>query len=98
MVVANTGLNGATDEQLFTRTNWDGTGAAQIDFIMTSAAIQVTNIFVEKHDWFKSDHRSLVCEWTAGKKRRSGQRASADKHACEYGSLDRSGARWPESN
>ena len=29
-VVANTWMDGATDEQLHTRTNWDGTGAAQM--------------------------------------------------------------------
>ena len=67
-MVANTWMDGADDEQLCTRTNWDGTGAAQIDYIMISAAIKVKNIWVEEHPWFKSDHRALVCEWTTGVK------------------------------
>ena len=66
LVVANTWMDGATDEQLCARTNWDGAGAAHIDYIMASTAIQMKNIRVEEHAWFKSDHCAQVCELTTG--------------------------------
>ncbi|CAE8637304.1 unnamed protein product [Polarella glacialis] len=67
LMVANTWMGGDTDDQWFTRTNWDGEGPAQIDYIMTSMAVKVENIWIEKHTWFNSDHRALVCRWATGK-------------------------------
>ncbi|CAE8695540.1 unnamed protein product, partial [Polarella glacialis] len=67
LMVANTWMGGDTDDQWFTRTNWDGEGPAQIDYIMTSMAVKVENIWIEKHTWFNSDHHALVCKWATGK-------------------------------
>jgi hypothetical protein len=67
LVVANTWMDGDTEDQWFTRTNWNGEGPEQIDFIMTSRSLKVENIWIEKHTWFNSDHHALVCRWSTGK-------------------------------
>lgn len=40
LVVANTWMDGDTEDQWFTRTNWNGEGPVQIDYIMTSMTVK----------------------------------------------------------
>ena len=49
LVVTNAWMGGDTDDHWFTRTNWSGEGLAQIDYIMTSMAVKVEKIWIEKH-------------------------------------------------
>ena len=66
LVVTNTWMDAWSDEELYTRTNWDESGSAQIDFVLTSSALAVYSVWVQKHAWFSSDHRAVICQWQSG--------------------------------
>lgn len=63
LVVTNTWMNACAEEELYTRTNWDQSGSAQIDFVLTSSALAVCDVRVQAYDWFSSDHRAVICQW-----------------------------------
>jgi hypothetical protein len=87
-------MNATTDDQLVTRTNWDGSGAAQIDFIMASAETQATNVWVDKKQvWFNTDHFAVFCEWTP--KPREKRPMNESRRRCVRGWAP--GAEWGEA-
>jgi hypothetical protein len=64
LVVTNTWMDGDSEDQWCTRTNWNGEGSEQIDYFMTSRRVKVESIKVNKHEWFSSDHYALACKWS----------------------------------
>jgi hypothetical protein len=63
LVAINTFANTEEMADLVTRTNWNGTGASQIDYVLAAEAIPVINVKVGDAEWFTTDHRPIICSW-----------------------------------
>ena len=63
LVATNTFKYTDRNEALATRTNWSGNGTSQIDFILVSDSVDVSDIYIGDHAWYNSDHKPLVCTW-----------------------------------
>jgi hypothetical protein len=63
LIAANTWMNATSDADLITRNNWDGSGSAQIDFVLVSEDVVVEDVWIEDQEWFATDHKPIVCRW-----------------------------------
>jgi hypothetical protein len=63
LVAVNTFMNSSGSSELVTRTNWNGTGASQIDFVLAAEAIIVVDVKMGDAEWFSTDHKPIICNW-----------------------------------
>jgi hypothetical protein len=63
LVAVNTFMNTTESADLVTRTNWNGTGASQIDYVLAADTITVLDVKMGDHGWFNTDHRPIICSW-----------------------------------
>jgi hypothetical protein len=63
LVAVNTFMNTEANSDLVTRTNWNGTGASQIDYVLADEAILVLDVKMGDAEWFSTDHRPIICSW-----------------------------------
>jgi hypothetical protein len=63
LIAVNTWMNATSDAELITRNNWDGSGSAQIDFVLVSEDVIVEDVWIGDPEWFSTDHKPIVCRW-----------------------------------
>ena len=61
LAVCNTWTDTQHKKLLFTRTAWDGTAPAQIDFVLTSQNLRLKEVHVDHHLFADSDHCPVCC-------------------------------------
>ena len=68
LVAINTFMNTVENSELVTRTNWNGTGASQIDYVLADEAILVLDVKWATQNGFQ---RTIGQSYAAGKWRRT---------------------------